>query len=188
MGEVEIPEGAITEVFGDPSSGRTSLVLSQVARSTQAGEVCAWMDTHDSLDVASAVRAGVVLENLIWVRCGGDLRSAMKAADLLLHGGGLGLLTLDIAGASKRDLNRIPLSYWYRFRRAVEHTPTSLIVLTDVPLARNTAALALEMKKDEALWTGTSADFQILRALRFQMISRRGLRTGLPVKRGEAVA
>ena len=188
MPEVTIPEGAISEVFGDPSSGRTSLVLTEVARATQAGKICAWVDTSDALDIASAVRAGVVLDNLIWVRCGGNLRHAMKAADLLLHGGGFGLLALDIAGLTPRQLNRIPLSYWYRFRLAVEHTPSSLLVLTDVPLARNTAALTLEMKKDEAVWAGSSSDFQLLRALRFQMIMRRGVRMGLSGQRGEAVA
>ena len=188
MLEVTIPEAAISEVFGDPSSGRTSLVLTEVARATHAGKICAWVDTSDALDIGSAVRAGVVLDNLIWVRCGGNLRHAMKAVDLLLHGGGFGLLALDIAGLTPRQLNRIPLSYWYRFRLAVEHTPSSLLVLTDVPLARNTAALTLEMKKDEAVWSGSSSDFQLLRALRFQMIMRRGVRMGLSGQRGEAVA
>lgn len=188
MHDAVIPEGAVTEVFGDASSGRTSLVLSEVAKATQCGKVCAWVDTTDSLDIASALRAGIVLDNLVWIRCGGDLRNAMKVTDLLLHGGGFGLLALDVAGVQPRQLNRIPLSYWYRFRRAVEHTPTSLVVLADVPLARNTAALALEMKKDEALWIGTSTDFQLLRGLRFHMISRRGLRAGMRAQRGEAVA
>lgn len=188
MAEVTIPPGAITELFGDPSSGRTSLALSQFAQATQTGKFCAWVDTTGALDIASATRAGIVLENLIWVRCEGNLRHAMKAADLLLHGGGFGLLALDVAGVPARQLNRIPLSYWYRFRLALEHTPSSLLVLTDVPLARSTAALTLEMKKDEAVWAGTSTDFQLLRALRFQMIWRRGVRMGLSGQRGEAVA
>lgn len=177
--------GAITEIFGDRSSGRTSLALAEAAGATQEGQVCAWVDASDALDVDSAARAGVVLENLIWVRCGGNLRSAMKAADLLLHGGGFGIVALDLADAAPAELRRIPLSYWYRFRLAIEHTQTALVVLTAEPQARNTSALTLEMRQDEAVWSGTSTDFQLLRALRFEMNCRRGQ---FAASKGQAVA
>jgi len=79
----------------------------------------------------------------------------MRAADLLLHAGGFGVVLLDLCEASTRILNRIPLSYWYRFRRAVEHTPTILLVCGDVcSQAKASCRMGLELKHKESHWSG----------------------------------
>lgn len=64
------PIGAITELAGPESSGRTSLTLSFLARVTREGRVAAWVDVSDALDPESAAAAGVDLDRLLWVRCG----------------------------------------------------------------------------------------------------------------------
>ena len=65
-----LPIGAITEMTGPESSGRTSLALSYIARVAQQGNVCAWIDVCDALRVESVAAAGVDLSRLLWVRCG----------------------------------------------------------------------------------------------------------------------
>src|SRR5689334_20336874 len=60
------PRGAITEIFGPASSGRTSFLLSTLAHATNCGEVCALVDTSDLFDPVSAVRADVALDQLLW--------------------------------------------------------------------------------------------------------------------------
>jgi recombination protein RecA len=65
-----LPLGSITEVVGAECSGRTSLALSFIARMTQAGKVCAWVDVSNALQPESAASAGVDLSRLLWVRCG----------------------------------------------------------------------------------------------------------------------
>ena len=65
-----LPLGAITEIVGPESSGRTSLALSFLAGMTQAAKVCAWIDVSDALDPESAAASGVDLNRLLWVRCG----------------------------------------------------------------------------------------------------------------------
>ena len=65
---------------------------------------------------------GVALERLLWVRCNRKPDYALKAADWILHGGGFGVVILDLCDASPEMLRRIPLPWWYRFRRAVEST------------------------------------------------------------------
>jgi len=65
-----LPVGAITEMVGPESSGRTSLALSFIARVTQAANVCAWIDVSDVFNPESAAAAGVDLSRLLWVRCG----------------------------------------------------------------------------------------------------------------------
>ncbi|MGC9159099.1 MAG: recombinase RecA [Terracidiphilus sp.] len=64
------PIGAITELAGPESSGRTSLTLSFLAHITREGRVAAWVDVSDAFDPESAAAAGVDLDRMLWVRCG----------------------------------------------------------------------------------------------------------------------
>jgi recA bacterial DNA recombination protein len=64
-----IPVGAITEITGPATSGRTSIAISALAQRTREGSVCAWIDARDSLDPESAAASGVSLHHLLWVRC-----------------------------------------------------------------------------------------------------------------------
>jgi recombination protein RecA len=98
------PIGAITELTGPESSGRTSLALAFLARVTRRAGVCAWIDASDTLDNESAAAAGVDFARLLWVRCGvrvGDRRPKFsfevperymvpRAPKRGLHGGGFG--------------------------------------------------------------------------------------------------
>ena len=65
-----LPVGAISEVVGPESSGRTSLALAFVAGITEAGKICAWVDVSDTLHPESAAAAGVDLSRMLWIRCG----------------------------------------------------------------------------------------------------------------------
>jgi hypothetical protein len=151
-----IPRGAITEITGPPSSGRTSLTLSTLAEATKQDEFCAIVDTTDSLDALSASAAGITLDQLLWVRCAANVEHAFKSADFLLQGGGFGLIVLDIGDVPSSYPSRIVSSWWYRFRRAVEDTRTSLIVVGQHSCARSAASLIVEMKKEQSTWTTTS--------------------------------
>lgn len=72
-----LPLGAITEMVGPECSGRTSVALSFIARVTQEGKVCAWVDVSDMLQPESAASASVDLSRLLWVRCGARKRAAV---------------------------------------------------------------------------------------------------------------
>ncbi len=45
-----LPRGAITEIFGPPSSGRTASMVSILREATAGGEVCALVDGNDAFD------------------------------------------------------------------------------------------------------------------------------------------
>ncbi len=152
--ETNLPRGAITEVYGGRSSGRTSLCLHIMALATQKGEICAVVDLQDSFHPASAEAAGVRLERLVWVRCGGNAEFALRAADLLLHAGGFGIIHLDLCEASARTLNRIPLSYWHRFKKTVKDTPTVLLVAAGTPQAKSCASSSLQTICKAVSWLG----------------------------------
>jgi recA bacterial DNA recombination protein len=163
-----LPRGCLTEVCGAASSGRTSLLLAILASATQRKEACALVDGTDSFNPQSAASAEVNFEKLLWVRCGGQknvsprrhrdteknnvqkletpIDQALRVTDLLLQSGGFGLVVIDLADVPFKTARRIPLTSWFRFQRAVEHTPTVLLVITPAPCAQTCAALLLRME------------------------------------------
>lgn len=151
-----MPRGAISEIFGPASSGRTSLMYSMLAYATAHEETCALIDTNDVFAPAAAVKAGVDFDRLLWVRCAGNLEHAFKATDLLLHAGGFGLVILDMGDVVGKDARRIITSWWYRFRRTVEDRPTVLTVISEEACTRSCAALTLELN-GAAEWSRAAA-------------------------------
>ena len=149
-----LPTGAITEIFGAISSGRTLLTHSILAEATERGEFCAVVDPLGAFDPQSAAQAGVDLRRLLWVRGNARIDHAMKAADLILHSGGFGVVVLDLCEVAVRDLNRIPLSYWSRFRRAVEKTPAMFIVASQHALVKSCAWVQFEVRRERIQWRG----------------------------------
>ncbi|MFN2578505.1 MAG: hypothetical protein ABR607_12530 [Pyrinomonadaceae bacterium] len=151
------PRGAITEIHGAASCGRTSLLLSALATATSSEETCAVVDCSDTFDLSSAANAGVIFDRLLWVRCKNNLERAFKTVDLLLHGGGFGFIVLNLADMPAKILRRIVSTWWFRFRRAIENTPTVLAVATPIACARSCAAMALELKKERTVWPSADA-------------------------------
>jgi hypothetical protein len=141
-----LPRGALSEVFGPASSGRTSLMYSLLAQATTHEEICALVDTNDVFAPTAAAAAGIDFDRLLWVRCGGDLEHAFKATDLLLHAGGFGLVILDLGDVAGKEARRIISSWWYRFRRTVEDRPTVVTVISEEACTRSCAAVTLELK------------------------------------------
>jgi recombination protein RecA len=216
-----IPRGALTEIFGPASSGRSSVLLALLAEITRRQEVCALVDVSDSFHPHSAAAAGVDLDRLLWIRCGvastefrvvstesqsqtrhpersqgpalsghaerrqrsavlshsqlgtrysalpssclrGEtnsdrrhffraLEQALKVTDLLLQSSGFGLIAMDLGDIPSQIARRVPLTSWFRFRRAVENTPTILLVMEQEPYAKTCASLVLKMYPQSAL-------------------------------------
>ena len=150
-----LPRGAITELHGPASSGRISIMLSALANATAHEEICAIVDCDDTFDLASAAHAGVDFRRTLWVRCGHSLERAFKAVDLILHAGGFGFIALNLCNVPAQVVHRVISSWWFRFRRAIEDTPTALVVLTPVAAVRSCAALILELKNEGSVWPST---------------------------------
>jgi hypothetical protein len=184
-----LPRGCLTEICGPASSGRTSVLLAALAAATQRKEVCALVDISDAFNPHSAAAAGVNFEKLLWVRCGGTkqkagsprrhratektgknenarrqiekpVEQALQVTDLLLQSGGFGLVIIDLGDTPLKMARRIPLTSWFRFQRAVEHTATVLFVISQVPCAQTCASLVLKVsgKKLSALGSQHSAE------------------------------
>ena len=184
-----LPVGAISELTGLTSSGRTSIALSFVAQFTREERVCAWIDAGDSLDPESAAANGVSLNHLLWVRCTSvistpshpsfktesrklqpwtRLDQALRATDLLLQSGGFSAIVLDLGNESIEHARRIPLATWFRFRQGADRTRCSLIVIGKASYAQSSAAVVLECERGAI----TSANNTVIRTFSFNV--RRG--------------
>ena len=174
-----LPVGAISEITGPASSGRTSLALSFLAQRTAEDRVCAWVDTSDAFDAESAAANGVTLRQLLWVRCSEvpvlssktnkktwtRLDQALRATDLLLQAGGFAAIVLDFGDIAREHAGRVPLATWFRFRQAAERTRCCLIVLGQSAYAQSSAAVALQC---EALQPETAGS-TVLRGFTFKL-------------------
>lgn len=171
-----IPRGALTEIYGSSSSGRTSLLFAALSRVTTNQEYCALIDAADAFDPASAAQAGVQLSRLLWIRCGSNAEHALKAADLIVQAGGFGMIAMDLGDTPARTAARISLASWFRLRHAVEPTPAALIVLAQTVNARSCSSLQLELRAEEARWSGEQFG-KLLRGMRIRVCSSKHYQT-----------
>jgi recombination protein RecA len=97
---------------------------------------------------------GVAFTNKPWKR----LEQALKTADLLLHSGGWGVVVFDLGNISWVDARRIELSTWFRFRRAIENTPTVLLLLGEESCAKSCSSLVLKCQRKRENWSCTNSE------------------------------
>ncbi|HEV8673363.1 MAG TPA: hypothetical protein VGX21_04895 [Methylomirabilota bacterium] len=146
------PRGRIAEVVGPRGAGRTSLVLAGLARATTAGGLVALVDAADGLDPASAAACGIALPQLLWVRCGGDVRTAIQATDVVVQGGGFELVAVDFGDVAPWALARVPAAAFVRLQRAVEGTPTALVFAGPRRVAGSMATVAVALTPARPVW------------------------------------
>jgi hypothetical protein len=167
-----LTRGSVTEIVGKATSGRTSIVLNLISKLTRAGEVCAVVDSANSFDPRSAVLAGVCLENLLWVRCDGELENAFTAADYLVQAKGFGLIWLNLVGLSRSKLRMVPRTYWYRYRNRIKETPTLFVVTAEDPVAGSASQQSFALERKGTMWSGRGR-FKLLRELDVDWRSRK---------------
>jgi RecA DNA recombination protein len=80
-----------------------------------------------------------------------SLEQALRVTDLLLQSGGFGLVAIDLGDVPHAAARRMPLASWFRFQRAVEPTPTVLLVVAQEPCAQTCAALLIRLQSEKKL-------------------------------------
>lgn len=78
----------------------------------------------------------------VWER----LDQGLRAADLLLQGGGFGALVLDMGSLRAEEVSRVPLATWFRYRAAAERSRTSVVLITQHACAKSSAELVLRLE------------------------------------------
>jgi len=166
------PRGQMSEVFGPPSSGRTGLVLSLVARTTQTGALAAWVDPGDRFDPSSAAAAGALLPRLLWLRGprgrpeeARALPEAVSALATLIGSGLFTVVVLDLAGFSEREWRRLPGTTWIRLQRAVASSTSALVLIADAHVASSALGASLALRPDGPRFSGAPGPGRLLTGL-----------------------
>lgn len=98
LGVMGFPKGRIVEIYGNESSGKTTLALHAVAEAQKKGGVCAFVDAEHALDPSYARKLGVNLDELV-VSQPDSGEQALEIADTLVRSGGVDVLVVDSVAA-----------------------------------------------------------------------------------------
>lgn len=98
LGVGGVPRGRITEIYGQESSGKTTLAYHIVAEAQKAGGVAAFVDAEHSVDAAYAAALGVDVDALL-VSQPDTGEEALEIMDALIRSGAVDVVVLDSVAA-----------------------------------------------------------------------------------------
>ncbi len=98
LGGKGLPRGRIIEIFGNESSGKTTVALHAVANAQKLGGVAAFIDAEHALDPTWAKRLGVDLEALL-VSQPSNAEEALKIAEMLVKSNAVDIIVIDSVAA-----------------------------------------------------------------------------------------
>jgi recombination protein RecA len=106
LGGKGIPRGRIVEIYGNESSGKTTIALHCIANVQKLGGVAAFIDAEHALDPSWAKRIGVDLEGLL-VSQPSYGEEALRIAEMLVKSNAVDLIVIDSVAAlvPKNELN-----------------------------------------------------------------------------------
>lgn len=98
LGVNGIPRGRVTEIFGQESSGKTSLALHIVAEAQKLGGIAAFIDAEHALDPIYAKKLGVNIDDLL-VSQPDTGEQALEITETLVRSGALDIIVIDSVAA-----------------------------------------------------------------------------------------
>jgi hypothetical protein len=100
---------------------------------------------------------------------------------LVASAGGFGVIVLDLGGVTKRRLREWQSRQWLRLRRAIEHSPTAVVLLASDHLASTVSAVVLELSCEKTRWEGSPGVSLLLEGVATQVRivqQRKGVKAG----------
>jgi RecA/RadA recombinase len=140
------PRAALSELAGARSTGRTAVLLGSLGAALRRGETVGLVDVGGSLDPRAAIRAGIPLRRLLWIRCPAD--QALAATEIVVAAGGFALVALDLGAASLRP----PTAAWQRLKRAAGQQGTAVLVSSWHRLPGTLGACAVTLSGGRPRW------------------------------------
>lgn len=93
-----MPRGRLIEIFGQESSGKTTLALHVIAEAQKKGEICAFIDAENALDPDYARRIGVNIDELL-ISQPDSGEQALQIAEALVKTGNVAVIVIDSVAA-----------------------------------------------------------------------------------------
>jgi len=98
LGVGGLPRGRIIEVFGDESSGKTTLALHCVAQAQKKGGIAAYIDAEHAMDPEYAKKLGVDTDNLL-ISQPDSGEEALQIVETLVSSGKVDIIVVDSVAA-----------------------------------------------------------------------------------------
>src|SRR5438309_5897041 len=92
------PRGRVVEIFGNESSGKTTLTLHAIAQVQALGGCAAFIDAEHALDVTYARKLGVRVEDLL-ISQPDTGEQALEITETLVRSGAVDLVVIDSVAA-----------------------------------------------------------------------------------------
>lgn len=106
LGGKGLPRGRVIEIYGNESSGKTTIALHTIANAQKQGGVAAFIDAEHALDPSWARKIGVDLESLL-VSQPSYGEEALRIAEMLVKSNAVDIIVIDSVAAlvPKAELN-----------------------------------------------------------------------------------
>jgi recombination protein RecA len=98
LGVNGVPRGRVTEIYGQESSGKTTLALSVIAQAQKTGGIAAFVDAEHALDPNYARKIGVKTEDLL-ISQPDTGEQALEITETLVRSGALDVVVIDSVAA-----------------------------------------------------------------------------------------
>ncbi len=98
LGVGGVPRGRIIEIFGNESSGKTTLSLHIAANAQKQGGIVAFVDAEHALDIGYARRIGVDVDNLLLSQPNSG-EEALQITEQLVRSGAIDVVIVDSVAA-----------------------------------------------------------------------------------------
>jgi len=98
LGVGGIPRGRVTEIFGQESSGKTTLALSILAQAQKGGGQVAFIDVEHALDPNYAKKLGLKIEDML-VSQPDSGEQALEIAEALIRSNAIDVIVIDSVAA-----------------------------------------------------------------------------------------
>jgi len=97
-----LPEGRISCIYGEPSSGKSTIALQLVANAQKKGYLCAYLDSEHAVDLGYAKSLGVDLKHLLFSQPDSGTQ-CFSIAEALLKQGKVKLIIFDSVSTMLSD-------------------------------------------------------------------------------------
>jgi len=93
-----LPKGRIVEIYGQPSSGKSTMCLTMIAHNQKEGRACAYIDAEYALDLDYAAKLGVDVDNLLIIQPDSG-EEAFEAIEQLVREKAVEIIVVDSVSA-----------------------------------------------------------------------------------------
>lgn len=98
LGVGGVPRGRVVEIYGQESSGKTTVALHIVAEAQKSGGIAAFIDAEHALDPTYAQALGVDIDNLL-ISQPDTGEQALEIAEALVRSGAVDVIVIDSVAA-----------------------------------------------------------------------------------------